>query len=171
MSDGLMPIRPEHVFLYPIDWQHISRFIRFKRAGGICEHCRRPHGKRVFHLGDGRWWDAERLYWRCARGRRVRRPTEDILAKGRWTKVVLACAHLHHNPSDSAFDKLAALCQRCHMIHDAPEHRRRRWLNAHCRRALGDLFHGPYPQRGADWITPTPASMLEDAQAMYMRVR
>lgn len=166
-----MPIRPEHVFLYPIDWKHISHFVRFVRAKGCCEHCGRRHNERVFHLGDGRWWDAQRLYWRSGQGRRVRRPAEDILTLGRWTPVVLACAHLHHDPSDSRFEKLAALCQRCHMIHDAPEHRRRRWMNAHYRRALGDLFYGPYPLRGADWITPTPASMLDDPRLLYQPIR
>ena len=51
-----MPIRPEYRWLYPIDWRELSVAIRFKRAGGRCEQCRRPHGKRVRHLGDGRWW-------------------------------------------------------------------------------------------------------------------
>ncbi len=82
-------------------------------------------------------------------GRRVRRPLENILLKGRWTPVVLTCAHLDHNPSDSALHRLAALCQRCHMIHDGPEHRRRRWMNAHYRRAPGNcstvLIHCAVP--------------------------
>ena len=157
-----MPIRPEHVFLYPIDWVQLSHQVRFVRAGGHCEHCGRPHRQKVFHLGDGRWWDRNRQCWRNGRGRRVRRPTENILVQGRWTPVVLACAHLNHDPSDSALHQLAALCQRCHMLHDGPEHRRRRWMNAHYRRALGDLFYGPYPKLGGDWITPTPLSMLDD---------
>jgi len=38
-----------------------------------CEHCGRPHGKTVVHLGDGRWWDEERQAWRCDKGRAVRR--------------------------------------------------------------------------------------------------
>lgn len=79
--------------------------------------------------------------------------------------VVLACAHLNHDPSDSALHRLAALCQRCHMILDGPEHRRRSWRNAHYRRALGDLFYGPYPLWGAEWITPTPLSMLDSGSA------
>ena len=99
-----MPIRPEHVFLYPIDWKHISRFVRAK---GCCEHCGRRHNEKVFHLGDGRWWDSQRLYWRSGKGRRIRRPAEDILTVGRWTSVVLACAHLHHDPSDQTHAGLA----------------------------------------------------------------
>ena len=80
-----MPIRPEHVFLYPIDWPQLSHHVRFVRAGGACEHCGRPHGQRVFHLRDGRWWDRKRHCWRNGQGRRVRRPTENIpaLALGR----------------------------------------------------------------------------------------
>jgi hypothetical protein len=40
---------------------------------------------------------------------------------------------------------LAALCQRCHIFHDKAEHLRRRRLTYFNRRALGDLFIGPYP--------------------------
>jgi len=35
---------------------------------------------------------------------------------------------------------LVALCQRCHVNHDRPEHRRRRWRTLFRRRADGDLF-------------------------------
>jgi hypothetical protein len=45
-------------------------------------------------MGDGRWWDKGRSYWRNGDGRRVRRPTENILDSGKWTPVVLDCAHL-----------------------------------------------------------------------------
>ncbi len=131
-----MPIMAEHRWLYPIDWPELSRLIRFGRAKGRCEHCRRPHGRRVFHLGDGRWWDADRRQWRDGRGRRVRVPGAGVAAIVRVTRVYIACAHLNHDPTDNAPRNLAALCQRCHMIHDAAEHRRRRWLNAYRRRAL-----------------------------------
>lgn len=136
----VMPILAEHRWLYPIDWPELSKLIRFGRAGGRCEHCRRPHGARVFHLGDGRWWDADRRLWRDGRGRRVRAPSAGLAAIVRMTRVYIACAHLNHDPTDNAGRNLAALCQRCHMIHDAAEHRRRRWLNAYRRRALGDLL-------------------------------
>ena len=78
--------------------------------------------------------------WRDGRGRRVRAPKSDVATIVRITRVYIACAHLNHDPTDNAPRNLAALCQRCHMIHDAAEHRRRRWLNAYRRRALGDLF-------------------------------
>ena len=63
-----MPIRSEYRFLYPIDWPQLSAAIRFRRAGGRCERCGRPHGQLVWHLGDGRWWDAEDGIWRNSRG-------------------------------------------------------------------------------------------------------
>ena len=137
-----MPIAPQHRWLYPIDWRELSRSIRFGRAQGRCEQCGRPHGHRIVHLRDGRWWDTTRQQWRDGRGRRVRRPAEDIVAIARTTRVVLACAHLDHDPTRNVAVNLAALCQRCHMLHDGPEHRRRRWLNAYRRRAIGDFLVG-----------------------------
>ena len=149
-----MPIRPEHRWLYPIDWPEISRIVRFTRAGGRCEHCQRPHGRRATLLGtDGIWWDTEIHAWRDGRGRQLRRqlrrqpgfvPLEAIGMTR--TPVYLATAHLNHDPTFNGlrWRNLAALCQRCHMIHDAAEHRRRRWWNAFRRRAIGDLFSGRY---------------------------
>jgi hypothetical protein len=139
-----MPIRPEHRWLYPIDWPELSRLVRFTRAKGRCDHCARPHGQIVFHLGDGRWWDAAPRCWRDGRGRRAGKPASDILGMVRQTRVILACAHLDHDPTNNPQRNLAALCQRCHMLHDAVEHRRRRWFNAFRRRALGDLLAGDY---------------------------
>jgi hypothetical protein len=149
-----MPIAREHRCLYPIDWRELSAFIRFRRAKGRCEHCRRPHDRHVLHLGNGVWWDEQTASWRSGEGRKVRRlPTPDELARMqpglsgidppahlRVTRVVLATAHLNHDPGDNRPRNLAALCQRCHMRHDADEHRRRRWRNAFRTRAVEDLF-------------------------------
>lgn len=141
-----MPIRREHRFLYPIDWTQLSAVIRFGRAKGRCESCGRPHGQAVFCLADGRWWDAEAASWRDGAGRIVCTAVgiDDVLATIRTTRVVLATAHRNHDTADNAPANLAAWCQRCHMIHDRPEHARRRWLTVFRRKALGDLFRGPY---------------------------
>lgn len=141
-----MPIRREHRFFYPIDWPQLSAVIRFGRAKGRCEGCARPHGRVVFHLGDGRWWDEEAASWRDGAGRGICLAVgaDDVLGAARTTRVVLATAHRNHDTADNAAANLAALCQRCHMLHDGPEHRRRRWLTLFRRKALGDLFHGPY---------------------------
>lgn len=149
-----MPIAREHRWLYPIDWRELSALIRFGRAKGRCEHCQRPHGCDVLHLGNGVWWDEDAHRWRDGQGRRVRRlasPADLALVQPGFvgiappsalhvTRVILASAHLNHDPGDNRPHNLAALCQRCHMRHDASEHRRRRWLNAFRLRAIGDLF-------------------------------
>jgi hypothetical protein len=149
-----MPITPENRCLYPIDWRELSQLIRFKRAKGRCECCGRPHGTEVVHQGDGTRWDTEREVWRDGRGRRVRGlPTPEVMeASQPWlaglaparrlpsTRVVLASAHLDHDPGNNRARNLAALCQRCHMLHDAPEHRRTRWRKRFARRAMGDLL-------------------------------
>ena len=41
----LMPIRPEMKARYPKDWKLRSRFVRFVRAGGVCEWCPAVHGE------------------------------------------------------------------------------------------------------------------------------
>ncbi len=152
-----MPIRPEHRWLYPIDWRELSAAIRFARARGRCEHCGRPHGRHVTHLGDGRWYDEDRGCWRDDRGRRLRGRAipEHTPRQYRWvalagevllpvTRVVLAGAHLDHDPGNNRWRNLAALCQRCHLAHDRAEHHRQRRTTLFRRRALGDLFLGPY---------------------------
>lgn len=135
-----MPIRAEHRWLYPIDWRELSRLVRFERAEGRCDHCQRPHGETVPHLGDGRWYDREDGRWRDGRGNSAQSSQAVAAADVRTTRVVLACAHLNHDPTDNRQRNLAALCQRCHILHDMPEHRRRRWLNAFRLRAWRDLF-------------------------------
>ncbi len=140
-----MPIRPQHKWLYPIDWRELSAMIRFQRAKGRCKTCGRPHGREIYHLGDGRWWDGEEHVWRDGRGRALRRVEligGDVVI--RVTKVVLATAHLDHDPTNNHPKNLKALCQRCHMVHDREEHRRRRWITLRMRKAIGDLFLGLY---------------------------
>ena len=138
-----MPIRREHRFFYPIDWRQLSMAIRFGRAQGRCESCGRPHGQMVYHLGDGRWWDAGARCWRSDRGRTIRTVTRVALGGVRTTFVVLACAHLDHDPGNNVPANLAALCQRCHMLHDAAEHRWQRWWNLFRHRAIRDLYEDP----------------------------
>ena len=143
-----MPIKPELRWYYPIDWPQVSHWVRFVRAQGRCQVCGRPHGAMVRHLGDGRWWDQDRQAWRDGKGRRVPSPVlaEDA-APVRTTRVVLAAAHLDHDPGHCGrrHRNVKALCQRCHLLHDRPEHRRRIRLTLRRRRALGDLFLGDYP--------------------------
>jgi hypothetical protein len=139
-----MPIRRELRHLYPIDWPQLSALVRFGRAGGRCERCGRPHGRTVHHLGDGRWFDAEAETWRDGRGREIEPPAYGEYRRLRRTRVVLAAAHLDHDPTNNRSRNVRALCQRCHLLHDRPHHRVQARLTVLMRRALGDLFLGPY---------------------------
>jgi len=146
-------------WFYPIDWRELSAVIRFDRAKGRCEHCRRPHGRDVVHLGDGRWFDDDAGVWRNDRGQRLARlpspPSPALFDQLRFvelagdaplavTRICLASAHLDHDPGNNTPRNLAALCQRCHLANDRPEHRRQRWNTLFRRRAMGDFFGGIY---------------------------
>ncbi|PXW51403.1 hypothetical protein [Methylobacterium sp. B4] len=123
-----MPIRREHRFFYPIDWRELSSVIRFGHAKGRCEGCGRLHGRTVFHLGDGRWWDEEAASWCDGTGMIVcvAVGAAGVLGKTRTTRVALATGHRNYDTADNFATNLAAWCQRCHIRHNRPEHRRRR---------------------------------------------
>lgn len=38
------------------------------------------------------------------------------------SKVILTVAHIDRNKENNRFNNLAALCQRCHLAHDARQH-------------------------------------------------
>lgn len=139
-----MPIRREFRSLYPTHWIDLSRRVRFDRAGGLCQACRRPHGAVLRCLPDGRWFDPQQGTWRDRRGRIARWPDLEEMVRLRMTRVVLAAAHLDHDPTNNRLRNLRSLCQRCHMIHDRPHHLAQRRITYLLRRALGDLFLGPY---------------------------
>ena len=140
-----MPIRRELRWFYPIDWPLISRQIRFERARGRCEICHRPHATRLTQLGDGRWFDEATGCWRDDAGGVASWPDIVEFTAAVTRRVYLGTAHLDHDPQNSHWRNLLALCQRCHLRHDRLEHLRRRRRNRLRRRALGDLFGGPYP--------------------------
>lgn len=139
-----MPIRRELRRLYPRHWPDLSRRVRFERAGGRCQGCGRPHGLTVRCLPDGRWFDPAGSTWRDGKGRPARWPDLEQLARQRTTRVVLAAAHLDHNPRNNRLRNLRSLCQRCHLLHDRQHHLAQRRITYLLRRAMGDLFLGPY---------------------------
>ena len=59
-----MPFRPALRPLYPPHWRELSRHVRFERAGGRCQRCRRPHLTVLRCLPDGRWFDEQAATWR-----------------------------------------------------------------------------------------------------------
>lgn len=59
------------------------------------------------------------------------------------SRVILTVAHIDHVPENCAESNLAALCQRCHLNHDRPNHIRNRRRNA--RLHTLDLFREAGP--------------------------
>lgn len=97
----MSPIRKSERRRYPPNWNAISRFIRFERAGGRCE-C----------VGE------------CGLHTTTRRCTERNGQPAKWAngKVVLTTAHLDHTPENVDHDNLRALCNRCHLRYDRAHH-------------------------------------------------
>jgi hypothetical protein len=139
-----MPIRASLRWFYPIDWPQLSREIRFVRAKGRCETCCRRHKAKVLCIPDGRWFDQEDNLWRDGHGRQCAAPYGAELDKLHGTRVILAAAHLDHDPANCVPSNLRSLCQRCHMLYDKPYHLAQRKVTYRMRWALGDLFLGPY---------------------------
>lgn len=99
-----MPILPEDRPRYPERWPLISQRIRSIRAEGRCEcsgECGRAHPGGRCEERDG-----ERARW----------------SKDKPVTVVLTVAHLDHQPENNHGDNLRAMCQRCHLTHDAEHH-------------------------------------------------
>ena len=96
-----MPVKPENLARYPLDWPEISLRIRTVRAENRCE-CTGICGK---HAGPDR----------CAARNGGLHPVTGSL-------VVLTTAHLDHQPENCADTNLAAFCQRCHLAYDGPHH-------------------------------------------------
>jgi hypothetical protein len=139
-----MPIRRELRALYPPHWKELSRRVRFDRARGRCEACGRPHATLIRCLPDGRRFDPAQQTWRDRRGRHAHWPDLLAMIPARTTRVLLAAAHLDHDPSNNRLRNLKCFCQRCHLLHDRPYHRAQRWITYRCRYAAGDLFIGFY---------------------------
>lgn len=114
-----MPIKPENKKLYPKNWKAIRAEI-LERARGHPGSSMRPACE-MCHVIDG--W----VYHRHKNGAPFFPdlcPSIDTpLSKGyRRVKIVLTIAHLNHNPRDNRRSNLKALCQQCHLRHDAKHH-------------------------------------------------
>lgn len=100
---------------YPADWEAISRRIRFDRAGNCCEWCGIPNGARIHRLkSDPSQWIYSIDYLRL-------QPWEHS-QYGKVITITLTVAHLDHDTTNNDDSNLAALCNRCHLTHDAKYH-------------------------------------------------
>lgn len=138
-----MPVDPKlrHLYSRKAGWFEVRDRIK-ARAGGTCEcagecgfrhsggRCCAPHGQVVAR------WRAAPAIWSLD-------PEAMVSPDARRVRVVISVAHRNHNPHDNRDENLAALCQRCHLSHDAPHHHQTATRRlARLRRARGqhDLF-------------------------------
>ena len=125
-----MPIRRHHRWLY----RSTGASCRPRSASGVPRGAAKPAGGHTgawsctSETGGGETTRSiAGVIWT---GRWVRRlkPLHSLLERTRTTRVVLATAHRDHDPTNNDASNLAALCQRCHILHDKDEHLRRRRL-------------------------------------------
>ena len=139
-----MPIRAEHRWLYAIDWPQLSAVIRFERAEGAAS----------IVLGRMGVWFASSAT--VGGGTRTKAP--GATSAGVWSRALCPSRSTTHRrrgcflrrptstttPANSHPRNPAALCQRCHLLHDRPEHQRRRWITMRMRRRPVNHFLGVY---------------------------
>lgn len=141
-----MPIRPENLNRYPADWPHIRGRI-LRRAGNRCEQCGVANGHLGGRLPDGTFCPAVpeermlRLVWpKPGTSSACVRPSGKDWVRLRIIRIVLTIAHLNHVVEDCTDENLKALCQRCHLAHDALHHAQTRYWTRRQGKACGELF-------------------------------
>jgi hypothetical protein len=105
-------------------------------------------------LPDAHWFDPGLRTWRDRRGRPAHWPDLEEMARQR---VVLAAAHVDHDPRNNRMRNFASLCRRCHLLHDRAWHLLQRWITYRRRYASADCLIGPY-RHGRD-AAATPAEI------------
>ena len=101
---------------YPPNWKSEIRPDILTRDNNACKFCGLPNHSTGFRQSNGDFQPYE--------------PTLDFheakkIAKAvglRLIKIVLTIAHLDHDNTNNDYDNLAALCQRCHILHDKDQH-------------------------------------------------
>lgn len=111
---------------YPKNWKELRAAV-IERAGNKCEFCGVENYATGVREADGTFYKTEGMALEAA-----------DLDGDKVIQIVLTVAHLDHDEEnhDVKLDRLAALCQRCHLRYDVPEKKRRRKN----KKAVGDLF-------------------------------
>lgn len=96
---------------YPKDWAERRARI-LDRDGNCCKFCGVPNHMIITRGAKGNWWEA--FY----------QDGEHLAFTGhsRPVKIILTIAHLDRGDKDCLDNRLAALCQRCHLLYDIKLH-------------------------------------------------
>lgn len=111
---------------YPSDWKERRERI-LKRANNKCEFCGVENYEYGHRDAEGKFHSYTAMECEAA-----------DLDGEKVIQIVLTIAHLDHDEENHNVkdDRLKALCQRCHLVYDIPEKKRRRKM----KKATGDLF-------------------------------
>jgi len=142
-----VPIKPENRKRYPSNWKQIRAAI-LERAGNRCERCYvRQYGvghwkEQGFHYVRGnRFWDQFEYAGSYADAREAADEVNDWHdPETRVIVIVLTIAHLDHTPENCDPANLQALCQRCHLRHDAKLHASNSAKTRRAKKGNGELF-------------------------------
>lgn len=121
---------------YPANWRSEIRPAILQRAFNLCEECGAEHHSIVLSKSRQTLTGAFDSY------REARDAVDFYHEPGdRAVVIVLTIAHLDHDTTNNDHANLRALCQRCHLQHDAGHHRRNasRTRARYCAEQL-DLF-------------------------------
>jgi hypothetical protein len=127
---------------YPPNWQEIRARI-LMRAQNCCEICMVPNGLEVMRdLSAGNWYTVPDAF-----GMRVAMPYNDWMDlfgsdnnRVKPIRIVLTIAHLDHDIQNNEDRNLKALCQQCHLRHDALQHANTRRRNRDKASGQASLF-------------------------------
>lgn len=111
---------------YHPKWTLIRRLI-LKRAENKCEICGVDNYSEGYRDDSGNFWTEKNGI-----------PGYAVIMKR--IKIILTIAHLDHNRNNNDFDNLQALCQRCHLNHDRPQHIHNRKYGRETKRMNYNLF-------------------------------
>lgn len=133
---------PININDYHPKWSLISKMIRFTRAGNKCEWCGVPNGKVVRRYDNGSKSTVAPKIQQSWNWGQIRAYNDKCHKRNgfRITRIVLTVAHLDQNKDNNRFENLAALCQKCHLGHDAQQHARNRKYGRYHKRHQLDLF-------------------------------
>ena len=129
-----MPIKVENRARYAQDWPEISHRKR-EAAGWKCEWCGVRGGAWGYRDDAGKFQECPREGF----GPDYGRPPFWFGAR-RIIQIVLTVAHIDHQPENNEWSNLAALCQRCHLRHDARHHAANAAATRRAKMATADMF-------------------------------
>lgn len=123
---------------YPKDWKQIRARI-LERENNCCKFCDAPNYAIIYRPVKGE------IGWHLMPEGHEADMLVEWDPKIKFTKVILTIAHLDHDKENHEVsdDRLAALCQRCHLLYDLDRHIANRKRNRLAAKSKGqtDLFN------------------------------